>query len=161
MISWAPDRYVYWLDYQFSRVHFIQPVRYPMFNFKSRNLKPTQNSQLSIEALENREMLSAVQIFAAGDLGGEQFALQIDGQTVEQFTVGQQLSAFDFQADQPITASQVRIQFLNDQFDPAAGIDANLIVDAIEIDGVRFETEASSVFSTCLLYTSPSPRDRG
>ena len=93
-------------------------------------------------------MLSAVQIFAAGDLGGEQFALQIDGQTVEQFTVGQQLSAFDFQADQPITASQVRIQFLNDQFDPANGIDANLIVDAIEIDGVRFETESSSVFST-------------
>ena len=119
-----------------------------MFNFKSRNLKPIQNSQLSIEALENREMLSAVQIFAAGDLGGEQFALQIDGQTVEQFTVGQQLSAFDFQADQPITASQVRIQFLNDQFDPANGIDANLIVDAIEIDGVRFETESSSVFST-------------
>ena len=103
---------------------------------------------MQLEALENRRMLSAVQIFAAGDLGGEEFALQIDGQTVEQFTVSQEFSTFEFQAESPITADQVSIEFLNDQFDPAAGIDSNLIVDAIEIDGVRFETESPSVFST-------------
>lgn len=101
-----------------------------------------------MEALENREMLSSVQIFAAGDLGGEEFALQIDGQTVEQFTVTQDLTTFEFQADSPVTADQISIEFLNDQFAPANGIDSNLIVDAIAIDGVRFETEAASVFST-------------
>ena len=121
--------------------------------FKFTNKKATsanfdQNLNLNIEALEKRTLLSGVQIFAAGDLGGEEFALQIDGQTVQQFTATQELSAFEFQTDQPITAGQVSIAFLNDQFDPTNGIDANLTVDAIEIDGVRFETEDPSVFST-------------
>ena len=115
---------------------------------KSNSTRENQPLSLQLEALENREMLSSVQIFAAGDLGGEEFALQIDGQTVEQFTVSQDLSVFEFQADSPITADQVSIEFLNDQFDPANGIDSNLIVDAIAIDGVRFETEDPSVFST-------------
>ena len=122
-----------------------------MINLIKRKFKAAPDNQplcLQIEALEKRTLLSGVQVFAAGDLGGEQFALQIDGQIVEQFTVSQDLSTFEFQTDQPITADQVRIEFLNDQFDPAAGIDSNLIVDAIEIDGVRFETESSSVFST-------------
>ena len=91
---------------------------------------------------------SRVQIFASGDMGGEEFALQIDGQTVEQFTATQNLSTFEFQTAQPVTPDQVRIEFLNDQYDPAAGIDANLRVDAIQIDGTRIETESSSVFST-------------
>ena len=122
-----------------------------MFNrLKNRvNLNKANTSKgLRIEALEERRMLSGVSIFAAGDLGGEQFALNIDGQTVEVFTVTQELGTFEFETDQPLTADQVSIEFLNDQFDPENGIDSNLIVDAIEIDGVRFETESPSVFST-------------
>jgi len=122
-----------------------------MFNrLKNRvNLNNANTSKgLRIEALEERRMLSGVSIFAAGDLGGEQFALNIDGQTVEVFTVTQELGTFEFETDQPLTADQVSIEFLNDQFDPENGIDSNLIVDAIEIDGVRFETESPSVFST-------------
>ena len=133
------------------------------FNRNKKNLTAAKNNRpkgLRMEPLEDRMMLSGVEVFAAGDLGGEQFALNIDGQTVEIFTVTQELSTFEFQSDTPITADQVSIEFLNDQFDPENGIDANLIVDAIQIDGVRFETESPTVFSTCLLYTSPSPRDK-
>ena len=122
-----------------------------MFNRSKKKANSTNTNTsnfLNIEPLEERMMLSSVSVFAAGDLGGEQFALNIDGQTVETFTVTQELSTFEFQTDQPVTAGQVSIEFLNDQFDPANGIDSNLIVDAIEIDGVRFETESSSVFST-------------
>ena len=164
-----------------------KPTMVSLTKKKSTSTRNNQSLSLQMETLEDRQMLSGVQIFAAGDLGGEEFALQIDGQTVEQFTVSQDLSTFDFQTDQAISADQVSIVFLNDQFDPANGIDSNLIVDAIEIDGIRFETESSSVFSTgtflsedgitpgfgrgevlnanglfqfCLLYTSPSPRDK-
>ena len=120
-----------------------------MFKKSNRSsVSQNQKSQLRVESLEPRAMLSSVSVFAAGDLGGEEFALQIDGQTVEQFTVSQEFSTFEFQADQPVTADQISIEFLNDQFDPENGIDSNLIVDAIEIDGVRFETEAPTVFST-------------
>ncbi len=107
-----------------------------------------RNLNLQVEALESRTMLSSVQIFAAGDLGNEQFALQIDGETVQEFTASTELSTFDFSTTENITADQVRIQFLNDQFDPQAGIDANLRVDAVVIEGVRFETETANVFST-------------
>ena len=120
-----------------------------MFKRSNRsNVSQNQKSQLGVESLEPRAMLSSVSVFAAGDLGGEEFALQIDGETVEQFTVSQEFQTFEFDTDQPVTADQISIEFLNDQFDPENGIDANLIVDAIEIDGVRFETEAPSVFST-------------
>ena len=122
-----------------------------MFNRNKKNQTATQINRpngLRMEPLEDRMMLSGVEVFAAGDLGGEQFALNIDGQTVEIFTVTQELSTFEFQSDTPITADQVSIEFLNDQFDPENGIDANLIVDAIQIDGVRFETESPTVFST-------------
>ena len=115
---------------------------------RTENHKSNQPTALQLEALESREMLSSVQIFAAGDLGGEQFDVRIDGATVASFTASQQLSTFEVQTDQPVTAGQVQIEFLNDQFDPTAGIDANLLVDAIAIDGVRFETEAPTVFST-------------
>ena len=102
---------------------------------KKSNVQQSATS-LQVESLEDRMMLSSVQITAGGDLGGEQFALQIDGQTVEQFTVSQEISTFDFQTEQPVTADQIRIEFLNDQFDPENGIDSNLTVDSIEIDGV-------------------------
>ena len=122
-----------------------------MLNLLKRNAQTNRTNQpstLQLEALESRMMLSSVQIFASGDLGGEQFDLQIDGQTVQQFTVSQEPSVFEFQTDQTISADQVRIQFTNDFFDPANGIDSNLVVDAIEIDGTRFETESPTVFST-------------
>ena len=112
-----------------------------------------KKTQLAVENLEPRMMLSTVQIFASGSEGGEQFELQIDGNVVETFEIalGTDIlndQVFTFETADPVTAGDIRIEFINDVFDPANGVDSNLIVDAIAIDGQRFETEASDVFST-------------
>ena len=109
--------------------------------------------QLQPESLEPRMMLSTVQIFASGTQGGEQLQLQIDGNVAETFTIGVGTDilndqTFFFETADTITADDVRIVFLNDSFNAATGADSNLIVDAIAVDGVRFETESSNVFST-------------
>ena len=99
-------------------------------------------------------MLSTVEIIAAGTTNQEIIDLQIGGQTVASFSElgtgafgGQTQSRSFFTADR-VTADDVRIQFSNDLFDAANGTDRNVRIDAIVIDGVRFETEDSSVFST-------------
>ena len=120
---------------------------------ESTNGSTTNFSGLSVEQLEERMMLSTVQIFAAGTLGGEQLQLQIDGVAVETFTTGAgansgNFQSFFFETNDTITADNVRIAFLNDFFDPNTGADSNLVVDAIVVDGVRTETESPGVFST-------------
>ena len=53
-----------------------------------------------------------------------------------------------FETDQNIPADQIRIEFTNDLFDAATGLDRNLFVDRIVVDGETFQTEGPSVFST-------------
>ena len=113
----------------------------------------TSQTPLQLEVLEPRMMLSTVQIFASGTQGGEQLQLQIDGNVAETFEIGVGTNilndqTFFFETADTITADDVRIAFLNDSFNAATGADSNLIIDAIEVDGVRFETESSTVFST-------------
>ena len=117
-----------------------------------RSSPNTQNKNrgLNLELLEDRLMLSTVQIFASGTQGGEQFELQINESVVQTFEIGSSNTnqVFTFETAQTITADDVRIEFTNDFFDASTGADSNLIVDAIAIDGTRFETEADNVFST-------------
>lgn len=93
-------------------------------------------------------------IFAAGTTGEEAFDLQIDGTTVASFAnVGGDFSSsvfnrFVYQHSSAVEASQVRLVFTNDLFDAATGTDRNMKFDNITIDGVVFETEAPTVFST-------------
>ena len=94
-----------------------------------------------------------ITIRAAGQTGDEQMLLQIDGSTVATFdNVGGDASNRDFQTFtfdvDGISADDVRIVFANDFYDPANGIDRNLTVDSIEIDGETFETEADNVSSS-------------
>ena len=98
-------------------------------------------------------MLSTVQLFAAGFEGTEQIQLLVDDVAVETYSLndGAALGQFDtltFETPDTIAADQVRVAFVNDQYDPDAGIDSNVRLDAISIDGVRFETEDPAVFST-------------
>ena len=53
----------------------------------------------------------------------------------------------------------MRIEFFNDAFDPSQGIDANLTVDFISIDGQKFETENPSVFSSGVYLPSDGTVD--
>ena len=107
-----------------------------------------QTTPLMIEPLERRDMLSAVTVMASGDMGGEFFDVQIDGESAAVFRTTQEFTEFRFDTDETITADQVRINYIGDVYDPANGIDTNLNVDFITIDGRKFETEASNTFAT-------------
>ena len=99
-------------------------------------------------------MLSSVEIFAAGATGEENLELLIDGEVVQTFfAVGGDAStgAFQrltFETDQPITPGNIGIGFSNDAFDPSTGLDRNLFVDRIAVDGVSVEAEDPSTFSS-------------
>lgn len=120
-----------------------------------KNAQPNhQRGGLSIEPLEERLMLSTVDVFAAGETGRESFFLLIDGEVVETFdNVGgdyesRQFEQFSFDFDENITADQVSIEFFNDFRSPDGSVDNNLFVDRIAIDGQTFETEAPTTFHT-------------
>ena len=95
----------------------------------------------------------AIDIYAAGEIGDEVMELQV-GDTV---VASWELSGTDpfqgafnrYSVDlDNVSADDVRINFVNDFYDPANGFDRNLVVDRIMIDGTTFETEHPSVFSS-------------
>jgi glucose/arabinose dehydrogenase len=108
---------------------------------------------LSVETLEDRQMLSSVQIIAAGVENTESMRLDIGGQQARTWNniggnaYAGQFQTFTYNTPNDVSIGDVRINFLNDVYDPANGVDTNLRVDAVIIDGVRYETEAPSVFS--------------
>ncbi|MFK8112482.1 MAG: carbohydrate-binding domain-containing protein [Rubripirellula sp.] len=92
---------------------------------------------------------SLLTITAEGQTGEETMELRIDGVVVNTWTnVDVNPAGYIYQATGTVTADQVQIAFTNDLFDPINGIDRNLVVDRLTIDGQVYETEASDVFST-------------
>jgi glucose/arabinose dehydrogenase len=110
-------------------------------------------------SLERRLMLAAdvgreILIRAAGSEGDEQMQLLIDNKVVKTFNnVGgdtelRQFKDFRFTAETPVSADQIRVALVNDIYEPEAGLDRDLRVDFIQIDSIKYETEAASTFST-------------
>ena len=115
--------------------------------------QPNALEELNAELLEKRILLSTVQVLAAGSEGGEQMRLLVDGDVVETWTVESGADSGLFQtfihdSADTLSADQIRVEFTNDLYEPDAGVDRNLRVDAIVLDDVRFETEDPSVYST-------------
>lgn len=109
----------------------------------------TRRRGLRLEQLERRNLLATVAVFAEGTTGTEAFDLLIDNSSVASYALTDTSPAvLIFESDEPVTADQIKVQFTNDLYDAAAGIDRNLIVDKIAIDGKPFETEDASTFST-------------
>ena len=85
--------------------------------FPSRNPSSKENSEfvLNVEALEIRQMLSTVQIFASGTTGNEQIQLSIDTNVVANYSnLGDGADAgefrtFTYETADTISADQVRI----------------------------------------------------
>ena len=104
--------------------------------------------QFDCETLEERQMLSSVDIFAAGTTNQEIIELKIDGQTVKTVeNLGGDANSGSFvklsyESSSPIDASQIRIAFVNDLYDPANGVDRNVRIDKIVVDGQVIETES-------------------
>ena len=91
---------------------------------------------------------SLVQIQARGDGGGERFDLLIDDQLVQSYVTTTEFQTFRFATKQPVAPNQIKVRFTNDWYDPYRGIDNNLIVDYLSIDGKVYQTEAPDVYST-------------
>ncbi len=106
------------------------------------------NGEFRFADTTNTNTGDIVQIRARGNDGGEQFSLSLGGKVVDNFTVTKNYQTFSYRATGNVTADDVRVSFLNDRYDPANGIDSNLIVDYVTVDGDRFQTEAPTVFST-------------
>jgi len=112
------------------------------------------HNQLQLEQLEDRLMLSSVEIFAAVSTGEENLDVFIDGTYATTFeSVGgdpgaREFERFLFESPNPLTADQVGVAFGNDFFDSENGIDRDLTIDRIVIDGVEFQTEHPSTHST-------------
>lgn len=120
---------------------------------KTPRIAVLEEVQFQCESLEQRMMLSTVQLLAAGADGTEQMQLSINGTAVQTWTLpsGANEGAFQpfiYESADTVTADQIRVEFLNDTYDPVNNIDSNLRLDAVVIDGQRFETEDPSVFST-------------
>ena len=120
-----------------------------------------ETQRFSVERLEQLLLLSAtgddgclIEILAAGATGDENLSLQIDGVTVQTWeSLGGNVSQREFelltyQAENGITADRLRLVFDNDVFDPDNGINRDIVVDSIAIDGTVYQTEDPSTFST-------------
>ena len=87
-----------------------------------------------------------VNVRAKGDVGGEIFEVVVDGVVVATFEVTDGFDTYSFMTTEEL-GDELVIRFINDSYNPANGIDRNLTVDYVEIDGTRFETEAPSTVS--------------
>ena len=126
----------------------------PFFRTTPSEILQKSNNNLSVESLEDRLMLSTVEIFAAGSTGQENFNLLVNGAAVQTFSnVGGDVESrnfvrFTFETQQQLSPGDIGIEFFNDAFDPSIGLDRNLLVDRIVVDGVTVQTEDASTFST-------------
>jgi glucose/arabinose dehydrogenase len=108
----------------------------------------------SAKDLQQLDVLLPITIQAAGSTNLEQMQLQIDGVTVQTWNnIGGNAGAGTFQTytysgGAGVTADRVRVLFTNDLYNPAQGIDRNLRIDSINVNGTVFQTEHPSVFST-------------
>ncbi|QDT07916.1 Soluble aldose sugar dehydrogenase YliI precursor [Rubripirellula lacrimiformis] len=94
-----------------------------------------------------------IEIFAGGSTGNELMELEINGQIVDTwFVLGTDAEAdrlYSYSVDdQNVAIEDIRINFVNDLYDPSQGIDRNLRVDRIVVDGVTYQSEDSSVFAS-------------
>ena len=89
-----------------------------------------------------------ITVNAWGRTGQESFDLVVDNQVVQNWNVQQQWQQYTYQTDAAIDPSRVEIRFTNDLYQPEIGVDRNLHVDNIVIDGTKYETESSSTLST-------------
>lgn len=91
---------------------------------------------------------SVIDIAARGIEGTERFDLLIDDQVVASYATTTAQHTFRHLSTSIVAASQVKVQYTNDRYDPANGIDADLVVDFISVDGAVYQTEAPTTYST-------------
>jgi hypothetical protein len=110
---------------------------------------------LAFEALERRELLAAtsISVHVAGTTGTEQFQLQIDGAAVATWTntrirtAERSYDTFTYTSPADVSIDRIRVAFLNDGA-ASGGVNRDLFVDGVTVNNAKYETEATSVYST-------------
>lgn len=106
------------------------------------------------ESLSKYRHSLSLTIFAAGQTNEEQMRLVVNDQVVATWNnIGGNantgvFATYTFAVASSVTADQVRIEFTNDVYDPVRGIDRNLRIDRIVLNGTTIQTESPQVFST-------------
>ncbi len=118
---------------------------------------PSRARSLAFEPLEGRYLLAAtpITVHVAGSTGTEQFQLQIDGVAVATWTNTRVLTAtrvfdaFTYTHPNDVSIDRIRVAFINDGRTPTPeNADRNLYVDGITLNNAKYESEATSVYST-------------
>ncbi len=105
---------------------------------------------------------STIQVLAAGWTGNENMELQIDGRTVFGWNAvsgnpfNRQFNEYTYRAAGTVTADRVRVAFTNDFYQPPS-IDYNITIDKLIVDGVEFESESPTTYSTALTFRRKEP----
>ena len=103
-------------------------------------------------------MLSTVSINAVGSTGEEVLVVTAAGAEVFSATVSSSGDEFTFDVDDSLSVSDLRINFVNDFFEPGVK-DRNLTIQEIRFDGNRFSPTALNVFSTGTWRAEDGVRD--
>ncbi|MFK7765710.1 MAG: hypothetical protein AB8B55_00610 [Mariniblastus sp.] len=107
-----------------------------------------QIDQLNIETLEERMMLSTVSMTFVGQEGGEQLDVYANDELVRTFILSEFSQTGTITLDETVTANDIRIEFVNDRWDPAAGIDLNATIEFLSVDGVEVDVNGPDMYST-------------
>lgn len=91
---------------------------------------------------------TTLDVVARGKTGAEIMRVSAEGAILAEFEVTQSLQTYTVNSDIFSPGDDLRVEFVNDFYDPSAGVDRNLIVDQIRVDGVPYQTESPNVFST-------------
>lgn len=89
-----------------------------------------------------------VTVTASGSTGAESMLLLIDDQAVQRWDVGTEQADYTYETSASLTGSSVKVRFTNDLYQPELGIDRNLNIDKITVDGVEFQSEDQRTYST-------------
>ena len=87
-------------------------------------------------------------ISVKGNTGLETLDLMLAGQEVASFGTTDAFAPINFIAKGKIAPDEVRIEYRTDTGTPGFDDDRSLTIDSIEIDGVTYETEAVSTYSS-------------
>lgn len=130
-----------------------------------RGPAPNVVRSLGFETLESRQLLAAttINVHAAGSTGTETFQLLIDGVAVTNWTATRVYNGttrlfdtFAYTHPTDVAINRIRVAFTNDGL--AAGADRNLWVDGITVNNAKYESEATSVFSSGTYSTTTGGR---
>ena len=122
--------------------------------FNRKNNLQDNTLRVQIEQLEERQLLSSVDILAAGATGQESIQLKIQDAVVKTWhnvsgdIANGHFETLSYRSQEWFDVGQVKVEFINDEYDPVNGLDRNVRVDKIIVDGNEYQTEDPSVFST-------------